>query len=63
MTSRVSTGTRPGARFAQFKLVLLGTSSLYLRLQLRFHSTDVFNRRVSSRKGDDAAWLFLHLEC
>ena len=24
MTSRVSTGTRPGARFAQFKLVLLG---------------------------------------
>ncbi|KAL2038254.1 hypothetical protein N7G274_008903 [Stereocaulon virgatum] len=28
MTSRVSTGTRPGARFAQFKLVLLGESAV-----------------------------------
>ena len=63
MTSRVSTGTRPGARFAQFKLVLLGTSSSYLRLQLRRQNTNMFNRRVSSWKGDDTVWLFLHLGC
>ena len=34
MASRVSTGGRPGARFAQFKLVLLGPS-LRLLSQLR----------------------------
>lgn len=27
MSARVPTGARPGARFAQFKLVLLGSSS------------------------------------
>lgn len=30
MSSRVSTGARPGARFAQFKLVLLGSYILPL---------------------------------
>ena len=30
MSSRVSTGARPGARFAQFKLVLLGSCILPL---------------------------------
>ncbi len=63
MTSRVSTGTRPGARFAQFKLVLLGTLSSYLRLQLRCQSTDMFNRGVSSWKGDTAVRVFLHVGC
>ena len=63
MTSRVSTGTRPGARFAQFKLVLLGTLGSYLRWQLGCQSTDLFNRRVSGWKGDTAAPFFLHLGC
>ena len=63
MTSRVSTGTRPGARFAQFKLVLLGTLGSYLRSQLRCQSTDLFNRGVSGWKGNTAVLFFLHLGC
>ena len=34
MSSRVSTGTRPGARFAQFKLVLLGLFILPVAISL-----------------------------
>lgn len=34
MASRASTGGRPGARFAQFKLVLLGPLNMQLESQL-----------------------------
>ena len=48
MSSRMQTGQRPGARFAQFKLVLLG------RFSLRYHLCFTLSRSLTAIAGESA---------
>ena len=48
----MQTGQRPGARFAQFKLVLLGQLPMRRLLSsVMYAATDLNYRRVGGRKG------------